>query len=591
MVKVGPFEFKRAEKEKEPFGIPLPVEAQGNFEDYMEQRKKETGKTEVQILNDMFGHNGWMTAFIEETKSSGVIDASQMFGMKTTEKKDPIDDYIRLRHEFAPVSACVDYVKQQILGGGIDVLIDDAKNKHQKEFREYLIKFIDNLYQDEYTRNLNILLSILLDEALTTGVGVAEIAYLKNIGFWDYAKLKNPTMVKDEKGKNIEVVEFDISDPKWEDLKGIKRLKIIDDAYKRFTPHRDEKSWEVDYWAVDEKQEDLIKAQGGSSLRKFDKKNPKGGIYFHTWQVFWLTVNRTNFGLKGESIIKPAASISLILEKIMGAVGEGMYRAGHKKYFVIMGTEKRPWGGPFIRNVLKQMQEAKKKNWSTIPMPMGFDIKEMGGEVFDAKEVVDYFLKTIAKTMNVPAKTLGVEVREEESYTYQLFKMSIAEAIKHQLFKHHIWCKFGTKSTKQGGAEEAVTIPTLRFKVEDLLPYKERIKTLFDTFNLANPLHPLTKLKTEREYCKAMGWYDVLYKLPTLDEMEKELEEAKQAQEKALNEPKKGNPLEKRQGPPEPPTEEKLKKRQEAGVSIRKVDSAKGKAQPLGPTRIPKENK
>ena len=49
---------------------------------------------------------------------------------------------------------------------------------------------------------------------------------------------------------------------------------------------------------------------------------------------------------------------------------------------MVCGTAKAPWGTPYIRNALKQFEEASRKNWATIPVPAGFDIKEMGGEVF-----------------------------------------------------------------------------------------------------------------------------------------------------------------------------------------------------------------
>ena len=53
-----------------------------------------------------------------------------MFQDKTNTKDDkgiPISEYIRLRKEFAPVSRCVDYIKEQLVGGGISLYVENPK--------------------------------------------------------------------------------------------------------------------------------------------------------------------------------------------------------------------------------------------------------------------------------------------------------------------------------------------------------------------------------------------------------------------------------------------------------------------------------
>jgi hypothetical protein len=575
-------------------GIVIPEEVEGNFTQYMEEMKKNTGKTDIEILKETFD-NSWMSLSVEETGANLKLDSEALHGNKSgNEKKDIIEDCIRLRHKFAPITTCVNYVQQQLIGGGIEAIVQDAKNKVQEDMKEDIDEFIDKVYQDSIITGLNIMLPILIDYSLTTGVGAAEIAYFKNVSFWDYAKIKEPETVTIE-GKSVDILKFDIKEPEWNKLKGIKRLKIFPTGYKLFEPQRNEKSIEIEYWNVDDKDANAIHLSDGSKVRKYNPSNPQSGLYLHNWQLFYLGINRPEFGAKGESIIVPAYSTAIILEKIIGAVGEGIHRSGYKRFFLIMGTEKRPWGGPFIRNVLKQMKEAREKNWSTIPMPQGFDIKEMGGEVFDAKEVVEYLLKMIAKTMNCPSSILGISMGSgstEESYSYSIWRNNIISAIRNQLFKRHIWAMHGQKKSKQGGSSEDSYIPIPRIKLEELLSMKERLDLFKTIMNFANPLDPVTKRKAEMEYCKYMGWMDVIKLFPTLEEYNKELVDAKKKMEKQADEqaanakklanapkaPDMSNPLgQKMQGQPKAPSEEQLAKRQAGGVNVRKADSKKGK--------------
>jgi len=555
-----------------------------SFAEYIENEVKRTGKSKGQILGKMF-NDGWLTFMIEESGGVTKIDASQLF-KDAGKKADRIKEYTRLRDDFAPISNCVDYIKDQILGGGVGVLIDDNTDKSQKELKEELEALVEDIYQDYVTRSLRVLLPILVDNALTTGVSAAEITYKGKKTFFDYAIVASRVIKVD--GKEKEFVIYETEEPDWKtDLQGITRLKIMDNAYKRFVPQRDPNSWEIKYWVLDEGKGDknLITLSTGMKVRA--STNKIAGTYLHPWQVFWLTLRRKGFGVKGESVIKPVYGTAILLEKIMKAVGEGIHRAGNKKYFIVCGTKERPWSGPHIRNVLQQLKEASKKNWSTIPMPQGFDVKDIGGEVFEAHEVVDYFLKTIAGAMKVPAEVVGVEVREQKKYSYTEYKLNLLLAIKHQLFKQHIWCLHGKTKTKQSGrSTEPTYVPSPRFKVEDLLTLREKLKMYIDSLNAANPLHPAIKLKTETEYCRAMGWDDVL--LPTQEEYKKELEAAKELAEKKM---KAGPEIvgEKKQGDPAAQTEERQKKRL-AGMT-KKGEDEKGKAKKLGSTRIPTEAK
>src|SRR3972149_5911144 len=140
-------------KEEPKIGPTIPTEVQGDFNQYMEDMKKTTGKSDIDILKDTF-QNPWLTLSVEETGGNLrlAIDASQIMGKdKKEETKDPILECIRLRNNFAPVSSCVEFIKQQLIGGGIDVVINNPKNKIETDIKDDLFKLIGDVYQDVYT--------------------------------------------------------------------------------------------------------------------------------------------------------------------------------------------------------------------------------------------------------------------------------------------------------------------------------------------------------------------------------------------------------------------------------------------------------
>ena len=917
------------------------------FADYVKEQMKNTGRTEAQILGEVF-KDGWLVWMVEESGGSAQLELSQLFkaGKKPDDK---VKEYIRLRENFAPISNCVDYLIDKIIGGGIGVVIDDPSDKNQKEHKEELERLLEDIYQDEYKRGLRTILPILVNEALTTGSAATEITYDGDKTFWDYAEISETAKTVQIKGKPVEIVLYNTKEPKWNtDLKGLDRLKIIDRAYERFVVQRDPKTWEIKYWILDEgKSVQPITLPSGIVVRKLVGKTV-AGTYLHPWQVFWLTLKQRGFDVKGESVIKPVYEVSILLEKILKAVGEGIHRAGNKKYFIICtpegtmvwtpsgykaietinvgekvwdrnstaevlqtfkrpykgdlivvkprllesvsftpnhpikvarkrrlrtkeghekylvifdvldgykradeltindwlivpkvkesrdiwidfplnqlkngrfntlpsqylsedlakifgwylaegnpvfkygrpyqivfhlgkkevvyakeivdliwktlglkatiserktalditvcsksfaqfivdwfghgaankhlpatflywkpeilkalisrivagdghlgkdnwfklklnsktlqkqlqlallkigqraaiskikrnpigyiqgrkinqhdawlltwsennrviaeddenyyfrivkidrspfddyvynlrttsghyylpfmthncGSAERPWSTPHIRNVLQQLKEASKKNWSTIPMPMGFDIKDIGGEVFEADQVVNYFLKVIAGGMKVPAKVLGIEVREQKEYSYTEYRSNLLLAIKHQLFKRHVWCKHGMKRTKQGGkGEEPVYIPNPKIKIEGLFTTPlEELEIYIKMLNPANPITPQLKLEAEKGIAKLMGWDMIDF--PTQEEYEKKLRER---EEQALKFGKSRVikvPSEKEQGKPEPQTVERQEKRLEG--MRKKGETEKGKSKPMGGTREPAEVK
>ncbi|MGQ9644791.1 MAG: hypothetical protein ACUVT3_13110, partial [Ignavibacterium sp.] len=134
---------------------------------------KRTGKTKEQILEETF-HDGFI--IVSETDGTFKIESAQLYATPSRKTTD-IEECIRLREKFAPIASCVNYIKDALLGGGVDVTIDDATDKYQLELKDELKKFIKNVYQDDYTRSLDEILNIMIDEAITVGFSAAEIVY------------------------------------------------------------------------------------------------------------------------------------------------------------------------------------------------------------------------------------------------------------------------------------------------------------------------------------------------------------------------------------------------------------------------------
>jgi len=151
------------------------------------EEAKSSGKTEQEVLDEIFG-DGWLTVMIEESGTAR-IDASQLY-KKDQATKDTAAECERLRNTFAPIASCVDYIKKQLLGGGIEAVIDNPKDNYQTDAKERIVKLIDNIHQDRYTRGLFTLMAIMVDLALTTGVSAAEICFdLEGLDFWNYAEI------------------------------------------------------------------------------------------------------------------------------------------------------------------------------------------------------------------------------------------------------------------------------------------------------------------------------------------------------------------------------------------------------------------
>lgn len=569
-----------------------------SFNEWLNEEAERTGKDPVHIVEETF-KDGWLTFAVEESTGKIALDSSQMF--KAQEVPQSTDTWKRLREEFAPVSACADYIRDTLLGSGLKVVMKD-KDSFSKDLKEYVEDFLAEVYQDDWKIGMEQLLAVLIDDAIVYGAGAAEICYSsaedKPILFEDYVENFQTIKIKGPNNKEREVVIYNTKEPDWKTMKGIRRLKLINDGYKRLKLYRDPQSWLSRYWTLDEMVQTEMYDEKGMRLGTLGKNKfsqQPAAVKLLPWQVFWLPLNQRNFSEKGNSMIAPVASLAMLLEKIMKAVGEGIHRAGNKKYFIVCGTEKRQWSEPYIRNMIQELKEAAEKNWSTIPVPSGFDVKEIGGTIFEAADVVEYFLKIIAHGMRVPAKVVGLPTAKiEVNYNYERMRNEIINAVKRQLVLRHIWCEYGKSKNKQGGkGETTIDCPDIRFKTEGLLNEMDRLKMNVQLLNVANPISPTVKLEVEKSICDVMGWDE--NQLPTQDELKKQMEEMDKALKEKLandgkNKPEVPNPLGKEQGQPKPQNEEMLRKRQEAGVNVRKTDSKKGKSRNMGGTRIPAES-
>lgn len=594
---------------------------------YIIEEAEKTGKSKEEILEETF-HDGFVV-ISESGDGAFKVESGQLF--KTVgEKVDDLTECRRLRERFGPIAACVEYIKDIIMGSGFDVVVDDFHDERQKKMQLEILEWMDMVYQDIYTVGLNHLLDILVDNALTEGFSAAEIVYEGQGNedlFNKYAKPVTSSMISKESGKlaKTDTTSYEITDPNWTDLKGIARLKIFLDGPTRLKLYRKNRTWEADYWVLD--QPNLAGAQAGMTTAtqknltqgpamqltsedlvrstypaggKLTTTQGKASAYFLPWQIFSLSLTRRTWLEKGPSIILPAMKTAQLLEKIMNAVGEGIYRAGNKKYFIICGTKDRPWGAIHIRNLLSQIKDASEKNWSTIPVPAGFDLKEAGGTVFEAQNAINYFLRVIAGIMHVNPSVMGLDTREARNvteypyFTHQRMKDELRNQIRTQLIRLHIWAKYGAKQSKQGGYMDPQWIPNLRVKTEDLLNPSDRLKLDIDILNAANPVMPQTKLEVERDIVLTRGWEVELPNQKQFMEEQKKQQDAQQklqdAQMKAQIENLKNppdQPEKKGMGPPSPPSKDKQQKRLDGGVSTDKGGS-KGNVS-RGSTRIPAE--
>jgi len=549
--------------------------------DYIKGEAERMGKSETEVLEDILT-GGFAIVSFEETTGKASLEFKSWkwdapVSEKTKDKPKILEEYRRLRESFPPVTAGINFHKKFATGGGLRVQVGDPRDEHQQETREKVNEFNRDIYQDWYTRGLDRILNILVDEALTVGGAGAEIVYEKEFAFADFVVKEETIPNPDAPDKPIKIITTRTpTSAEWKSFKSIKKLKIIDKAVERLTPHRHPLTWEILYWTLDEVVAD-------SEVTYSDKKKKEPKKYL-PWQIFWLSWNTRGIDLIGNSIIKPVLTIAKLVEEIQVALAKGFRRWANKKYFFICGSDKRPWGKAHQREFMTALATMIKNNWSGIPVPQGFDVKEIGGDVFDSRNLLDYLTGQICTGMTYPRDFLeqGRTRASDKAWlawqvTYGEAQLQIRRAIENQLWEKHLWCLYGQlrsipkQGVKKRKREKLPTyVPKIEWRSESKWHMTERLNMDVQVLNVANPVGPQLKLAVEKDIARTMGWGDVI--LPSFTELEKEL---KKLEAKILEEEKK------------PPTqEERLKSRLEGGVSNIKA-GAKQKPPPTGGTRQP----
>jgi len=576
----------------------------------IKQQAKDMGMT-VQDYTEKVLFGDGFSLYVQESQAKGEVGLKFISSYNNTVFNQPIDvmELRRLRDKCAPVSRGIEFLKDTILGSGIGIKIKDPLDKDQIAYKETLENLIENIRQDRYTKGFDTIVDLMYDEGLTTGQCAAEIVYDREIDFNEYAT-EGVTVTDDNAQQST---GYEVEEPKWKDseLVELTKLKIIDNSINRLKAYRD-KSWEIAYWTLDEivpeTPETAADVAAGRTKNQSDKR-PKPlneVIKLHPWQLFYLSPNRRSWHEKSKSVIEPVARLAQILEKMEQATGEGLFRAGNKKYFIITGDPKRQWGDNTILNIMKKINEiGADPNKAAIPVPAGFDIKEMGGQVFEGTQIFDHFISMIADGMNVPKEVLTGETRAGPNYSWQSSLTNCRRRQKRlerdiitQLFEIAIWLKYGKEKTKPSGrSTKTIPIPKIKWFYENQLSRQEHLDIIHKMLNTSNPVYPNTKQALEADFCDMMNYDTVL--LPTQEEVKKEDKEQKEVKKKlqdatlkkAENPEPKMDPLTKTQGQPEAPTEDKLEKRKEKGSNTALKpsggDSQKGIAKPQGGTRQP----
>ena len=612
----------------------------------LETYARKTNRKVPEVVNSMLtdGLEGMMLEVGESVvtlkqlapwTTSKILDE---VGEDGEETETNLKEYRRLREEFGPVTSGVEYHKAFTCGSGFNIKIDNLKDEHQIEMRKIIQDFSNDVFMDDVTVGLDTIVDIMVDEVFTDGVAAAEIVYEgwdeNEYEFSDFAEeihYDTKTIENAEKKKKTlpRYKPKDMAEADWKNLKGITQLKIIDNAYHRLKPYRDARNWQILYYTIDEQANATKEVEPVKLL---------------PWQVLWLSWNRRGNKLKGVSMIKSIAKTSLLLERVMNDLGISMDRWADKKYFFILGDARqgRSWSKEAIRNFLNDMSEMTKKNKTGIPVNAGFDIKEIGGEVYDGGSIIDHMISIICAGMKYPKSFLEPGKSSEGDKAWLAWQViygrqqaNLKRAIEHQLWEKQLYCKVGTKRTipKQGVAKtnqpvEKIYVPQLEWSSEGRWYQETKLKILKDWLNVANPITPQLKIAIEVDAAKTLGYSeltfddvikqqiiqtktDTITKEIDLIKKEMELEALQKAktekqhlaepavlgfvqapQEEVESSSKDGE--DKPEGPknPELPDQQMtIVKRQNGGVSLRKKPTGsankRGIAKPPGGTRQP----
>jgi len=612
-----------------------------DFINDLEKEAESSGRSEAEVLKNWAGEGVWVLTGLEVEESVVSLQYVNLKDMSLDEvgedgleSEKNLNIFRDLRENFGPVSAGVDYLKAFVGGSGFTVGIDDAKNEHQKETKSAIIKFNGDIFMDEITKGLDTILDIILEEAYTDGCAATEIVYKKfrevgSFNFRDYVE-EAPITVYEE-GKKIGRTTYipkELDKEAWKELGGIVQLKVIMNSYGRVKPYRHPKTFQILYYTVDEKQ---VEAWNARKENREDKREP---IKLLPWQIFWFSPARKGWRLKGPSHVKPAAEMALLLRKILKDIGTNIAKWADKKYFFILGSDKsRAWAKPHVANFLRNVKKLGEKGKTAIPVPPGFDLKEIGGEVYDGGQILDKLISMICSAMKYP-RTFSEQGKTQEGdkawlawlVTYGRHQTQLRRAVEHQLWTRHLYCKYGlihdlTKpgpAPKGGRSTEDTYVPKMVWRSEGKWHRETKLKMLQGILNVANPVGPELKLATEEDMAVTLGYtemdFDMARKLLEInlgtEEIEREIEQlkAKMLKETLEKAYEAGAHLEmiptivglKTEEPeqPEPEGEPPGKKlppepgaRQKGGVSktIKKTGgkSKKGMAKPMGGSRQP----
>jgi len=507
-------------KEQEPT---VPVSR--SFKEYLDAVSKKTGRSNAQVIEDYVSSKLPIFIMEESIGQTQLKLVNQLTAVLTGEKKPAtvkrIKEYRKLADTFAPVSAGIENTMTFTIGGGFESYVEDPENKVMIRNKEEIDRLNASIYQDYYNRGLDRLFLLQFRPTLIDGFGAAEIVYEEEMKFLDY--VTGSEEKTDVSGKIIVDFEVDHDAIKWREHKGIQRLKMIDDAVFRLEPIRDNKSFEVKYWILDKGQETQT--------------------FLLPQQLFILNWNVDGTHLIGKGMIGSVAVIAILLQEILNAIGINFRRWGNKRYFLIMGTPERPFSPTHIQNLLKDTKEMVTKNKMAVAAPAGFDYKEIGGEIFEGRDIIDTMLGIIAAGMGFPKEFLESPrtSASDKSWLAWLVKngknqRQLKRAVEQQLWEKHLWCLYGkeTRLSKKGvpvDQQKRVPqyVPKMRWKRATLQSTEERIKMLVSLLNTANPITVGVKLAVEKELAKTLGFDDI--KFPTQEELEKALEKQQREQE------------------------------------------------------------
>lgn len=552
-----------------------PLTFNESFEKYLGEEAKVRGCTPQEVASDLFSRE---FALIEFDEAKGEASMTMYAGTKEVAIKDmkPEDlmkEYKDLRENFAPVSAGIEYHKTFLCGSGFDVISNDPRDKHKVEMRDEIQKLCRNVHMDYYRQGLDKLSFILADDVLTFGMAAAEIIYKKVINFEDFADPKTIAMPDGTKKKVWETRMP--TQGEWKSFKGIDRLKIIEDANSRLQEYIDPKTFETKYWTLDAKVRKTLSEEIAEKVG-VTKKN-KGSL-FHPFEIFWLSWNTRGTKLKGESIIRPALEIARLVRRIQKAIGKGFDRWADRKYFFVCGTEKRPWNKNAQRRFVKYLELMIKNHWSGVPVPAGFDVKDIGGQVFEGTNILNHLINMICAAMNYPRDFLeqgktrsGDKAWLAWQVKYGSNQRMYRRDIENQLFQKHLWCKFGftyrvpkQNVDKKDQEKRDIYIPKIMWKAEGRWQKAEETKSLQGWLNVANPIGPEFKLAVEKRGAEILGFGSIQF--PSHAELRKQIKMEAKLQELQIKKMMEGD--------------DKLAKRQDKGVSKKLAPTGQDKKPP-----------